>query len=308
MTTPSVGIAVITHNARHHLAACLPPLINSPLKPKILVVNSSSSDGTVELAKQFGVETLIIPRKSFNHGTTRELARHALDCEIAVMVTPDAYAVDRHVLEKLIAPIVSQQAALSYARQLPHEGADFFETFLRTFNYPEKSAIRSLADAQRLGATTFFCSDSFAAYRNSALNEIGGFPEVLTGEDTVACAKLLHRGHRVAYVAEAEVKHSHRYTLLQEFKRHFDTGLARRSYQELIHLGCSDQKRGAEYAKTLLKELLSNRPTLLPYACLHLLAKWSGYKLGEKSLNASISFKSFFSAQDFYWQSEAVKK
>lgn len=303
MNAPSVGVAVITHNARHHLASCLPPLINSPLKPKILVVNSSSKDGTVELAKQFGAETLVIPRKSFNHGTTRELARHALKCDIAVMVTPDAYAVDRHVLEKLIAPIRTKQAALAYARQIPHEGADFFETFLRSFNYPEKSAIRSLADAQRNGATTFFCSDSFAAYRNSALDEVGGFTEVLTGEDTVACAKLLHRGHKVAYVADAEVRHSHRYTLLQEFKRHFDTGLARTGYRDLIKAGGNDQKRGAEYAKTLLSELLQKRPLLLPYAFLHLLAKWGGYKLGEKSVNASHSFKRFFSAQDFYWQS-----
>ena len=46
----SIGVIVVTHRAREHLEHCLPPLFRSPLRPRVLVVNSSSSDGTVELA------------------------------------------------------------------------------------------------------------------------------------------------------------------------------------------------------------------------------------------------------------------
>jgi rhamnosyltransferase len=74
-TCPSIGVILITHNAKHHLPHCLPPLLNSSLKPRVLVVNSSSNDGTLELAQEMGAETLAIPRKQFNHGLTRELAR-----------------------------------------------------------------------------------------------------------------------------------------------------------------------------------------------------------------------------------------
>ena len=119
----------------------------------------------------------------------------------------------------------------------------FLKPFRGTLDYPEKSHIRSLQDLQQYGAYTFFCSDSCAAYSNRALEEIGGFPEVLLGEDTVVTAKLLRKGHRIAYVAEAEVFHSHAYSLLQEFQRYFDTGFARRTYQTLIEV--SDSKRGA---------------------------------------------------------------
>ena len=72
---PSIGVAVITHNARQHLSKCLPPWLQSPLKPKVLVVNSSSKDGTVECAKEMGADVLIIPRHEVNHGKTREKAR-----------------------------------------------------------------------------------------------------------------------------------------------------------------------------------------------------------------------------------------
>lgn len=301
LKNPTLGVAVITHRAKHHLPFCLPPLLQSPLKPRVLVVNSSSHDGTVELALELGVETLVIPRAEFNHGTTREKARKHLNTDIVIMVTPDAYAVSNELVEKLVAPIVQGKSSVSYARQLPHDGAGFFEAFSREFNYPNTSHIRSLADVKQYGVYTYFCSDSCAAYLNAALDEIGGFPAVLTGEDTVCAAKLLTKGHSIAYVAEAMVKHSHGYSLKQEFRRHFDTGLARKDYQHLL-VGCGrDEKRGKEYAVALTKRLMKEKPHLLPYASLQTLVKFVGYRLGRASVNAPHWWKKALSSQDFYW-------
>lgn len=297
----SIGIAIITHNARNHLPYCLPPLIQSELKPRILVVNSSSNDGTVELAKQFGVETLVIPRTEFNHGKTRELARKALKTDIVVMITPDAYAVDPGVIGKLVQPLIEEKASLAYARQIPHKGALIWESFPRGFNYPETSQLRSIEDVSQYGVYTFFFSDSFGAYSNAALDEIGGFTSVLTGEDTVACAKLLLKGHQVAYVAEAVVHHSHHYSLMHEFKRHFDTGLARQDYRELLAHGGGDSKRGQAYVKSLFKHLAQNSPHLIPYAIMQTLAKFAGYYLGKNMTWAPKSLKKMFSSQDFFW-------
>lgn len=299
---PSIGIVFITHCAKHHLKKCLPPLLNSPLNPRVLVVNSSSNDGTVELAQELGAETLVIPRSEFNHGLTREKARKHLNTDIVVMMTPDAYATDTGMLGRLVNPLITKKASIAYARQLPHDGADFFETFAREFNYPSEGHIRSIRDVSKYGIYTIFCSDSCAGYLNAALDEIGGFIDVLTGEDTVAAAKLLHRGHKIAYVAEACVKHSHKYTLKQEFKRHFDTGLARESYKSMIDIGATDQARGKLYLKTLMIKLWKERPLLIPYACVQTITKWFGYKIGTKSVNASTAWKKMCSSQDFYWK------
>lgn len=301
MNNPTIGIAVITYKAKHHLPHCLPPLLNSPLKPRVVVVNSSSNDGTVELAKQMGAETLVLPRAEFNHGTTREQARHYLNTDIVVMITPDAYAVDNGVIKKLVDPIVKGLTSIAYARQLPHNGADIFESFPRDFNYPSAGHIRSIHDLHTYGVYTYFCSDSCAAYLNKALDEVGGFPPVLTGEDTVVTSKLLHKGHSIAYVAEARVKHSHRYTLWQEFQRHFDTGLARKEYGHLLQGAGKDEKRGKEYVRSLFKRLAKENPLLLPYAFIQTLAKWLGYRIGRASGNAPLWFKKALSSQDFYW-------
>lgn len=299
--TPTIGCAVITHCAKKHLPHCLPPFLKSPLKPRVVVVNSSSNDGTVELAESLGAETLIIPRSEFNHGATREKARKYLGTDIVVMLTPDAYALDEHVLEKLVVPLILGQASVSYARQIAHVGADFFESFPREFNYPDKGHIRSIADLHKYGVYTFFCSDSCAAYLNRALDEIGGFQHLLLGEDTVAVAKLLRQGHHVAYAADAIVRHSHRYTLKEEFMRSFDTGLARTGYGDLLQ-GGSDSKRGIEYLKTMIKKLTKENCFSIPYAFAHVTAKWLGYKVGKASVNAPVWFKKALSTQDFYWK------
>ncbi len=297
----TIGVAIITHAARYHLPRCLPPFLNSPLKPRVLVINSSSHDGTVETAKALGAETVVIPRHDFNHGGTREFARKYLGTDIVVMVTPDAYAAHENLLELLVQPIIEGKSSIAYARQLPHEGADFFESFSRNFNYPEESHLRSLDDAKKYGVYTFFCSNSCAAYLNTALDEIGGFESVLLGEDTVAVARLLHRGHQIAYVAEAKVHHSHRYSLLQEFRRSFDTGLARKEYRHLIAIGGKDSLRGVAYTKELCLYLWKNNRALLPYAALQTIIKWLGYQCGKYSVKAPHWFKRTLSSQDFYW-------
>jgi len=297
----TIGVAIITHTAKSHLRNCLPPILNSPLNPHVVVVNSSSHDGTVELAQQLGADTLVVPRSEFNHGTTREKARKYLNTDIVIMLTPDAYAVDKDTIERLVAPIVNGEASIAYARQIPHDGASFFESFPRAFNYPVTSHTRGIVDVEKYGVYTYFCSNSCAAYLSSALDEIGGFSEVLLGEDTIAVAQLLKKNHKIAYVSDAVVKHSHRYSLKQEFQRNFDTGLARKGYSHLLDSPTSDSKRGITFFKEMCKTLASTKPHLIPYAITQSTVKYSGYLLGKYCYTAPKWIKKTFSSQDFYW-------
>lgn len=310
MTFPhnlSIGVAIITHNSKQHLLRCLAPLLQSPIKPRILVVNSSSTDGTIELAKDLGADVLVVSRDEYNHGDARELARHHLQTDIIGMLTPDAYFVDKLAFGKLIDPIINNRAAVAYARQIPHSGADFFEAFPREFNYPLQSHIRSINDLSQYGVYTFFCSNSCAAYSSKALDEIGGFSSVLLGEDTIAAAKLLRKGYCVAYVAESLVRHSHKYSLLDEFRRSFDTGLARKEYENLLQSPTGDIHRGFIYLQTMFQRLFTEAPQKIPYGFAHIFSKWLGYHLGKNSSRAPLWFKKWISSQDFYWSSKDFK-
>lgn len=301
MKNPTVGCAILTYNANPHLERCLEFVKASPLNPEILIVDSSSIDQTVKIAQQHGVRTVVIPQADFNHGKTREMARKLLATDIICLLTQDAYFANPNSLGNLVTPILKKQASIAYARQIPHHEANFFEAFAREYNYPPQSHIRSLNDIDTYGVFTFFCSNSCAAYSNAALEEIGGFQEVLLGEDTVATAKLLRKGHSIAYVAEALVYHSHGYTLWEEFCRNFDTGLSRKGYAQLLACQSGDSKRGMDYMQTMLRRLAKERPSLIPYAIAHGVFKWTGYQIGKRSAIAPTWFKRALSSQKFYW-------
>jgi rhamnosyltransferase len=300
--SPSIGVAVITYRAVSLLPKCLPPLLASPLRPKVLVVNSSSNDGTVELAEQLGAGVLVVPRNQFNHGATREIARRALGTDIVVMMTPDATPVSQDLLDNLVRPIVHGKASIAYARQVPRKGADFFEAFPRQFNYPDRSELRSIADVKRLGPQTFFCSNVCAAWSNAALDSIGGFSPTLSLEDAVATVKLLNAGHTIAYCADAVAEHSHNYSLSQEFRRHFDTGYVRAEHRKSLLAQTGDERNGAGYASAMLYRLIREHPHAIPYALANIACKYAGYRLGFHGHRLPLWLKRRVSAQDFYWQ------
>jgi len=299
-----IGIVVLTLNASAEIAELLAKLIAEAGRAKILVVDSSSTDGTHDLVRRFNnVELYILPRGEFNHGATREFARKRLNCEVVVFLTQDVIPCEGW-LERLVAPVRRGTAVVSYARQLPHVGADIFEAFPREFNYPATSHQRGLRDAAIYGVYMFFCSNSCAAYLNRALDEIGGFENTLTNEDYFAVAKLLKAGGQIAYVAESEVHHSHRYTLKQEFQRYFDTGYVRAENPWVTQLVGQAEKRGASMASAFLKRIAKTSPFLLPYAVLQLAAKWTGYRAGYFAYRWPRKWCKRCSSQPYYWDSK----
>lgn len=268
-----------------------------------LVVDSGSHDQTVTIAKQNGFIVHKITTDQFNHGVTREMARKLTDADIVIFMTQDAIPCDENLIEKLIEPIVRGKGSLSYARQIPRSNADIFEAFPRRFNYQEKSHLRGIEDRAKYGIYTFFNSDSCAAYLNSALDEIGGFRQTLVSEDYLATARMLHKGHKIAYVAEAMVLHSHSYTLLEEFKRYFDTGYVRAENPWVQVLVGRAESRGKEYFRSLMGGIAFSRPLLIPYALVNTFIKLLGYRIGFWSFAAPKWWKKMLSGQRNYWDS-----
>jgi len=132
---------------------------------------------------------------------------------------------------------------------------------------------------------------------------VGGFPVVLTHEDTFAAARLIAAGHKIAYVAEAIVRHSHRYTLRQEFCRFADTGFARTLYRLDRLFNQRDEGRGRLYAHALLASAYGESFRLLPYALAQLFVRYSGYRLGSFAVRLPSSVMRSISSQDYYWAS-----
>lgn len=298
----SIGVAIVTLNAEREVEPALRAVLSSPEVTRCLVLDSTSTDNTVALAQKLGAEVFVLPRSEFNHGATREKARKLLATDVVVLLTQDVIPEPGFIAE-LVKPLLQGQAAVAYSRQLPHVGAGFFEAFPREFNYPATSQIRSLGDAAKYGVYTFFCSDSSAAYVNEALDKVGGFEPTLTNEDYFAVARLLRAGERIAYAAESRVRHSHQYTLAEEFRRYFDTGYVRAENKWVNELAGHAEGRGALFARELFARLCRQSPWLVPYAILQTAVKWLGYRVGYFSIRMPTWWCRSLSSQRYYWNS-----
>ena len=222
-----VAIVIPTCNAGREFASLLTEIAQQslPIAGK-LVIDSSSTDGTADVAKKYGWQVRSIPRAEFSHGGTRQMAVELLphDIEVVVFLTQDVRLPDRHSLEKLARSFAELQVAAAYGRQLPHEGASIYASVDREFNYPAVSRTKSMADSRELGIKTAFLSDSFAAYRVQDLVAIGGFPKINICEDMYVAGKLLLAGKHIAYVAEAEARHSHEPNIEDMWHRYREMG------------------------------------------------------------------------------------
>ena len=300
-----VGIIILTLNAEKRISQILHKIDFK--KYDVLIVDSSSVDFTVSIAKSFGCKIVIIPQQNFNHGATRENARRLLKNRVVVFLTDDAVPLNSTTIEKLIEPILKGKAVVSYARQIPMENADIFESFPREYNYGNEFQLRSLKDIKQYGVYTFFASNSCAAWSNEALDSIGGFKSTLTNEDYFACAELLNKCYKVAYVPTAVVSHSHNYSLKEEFQRMYDTGYVRAERPWIQKLVGSANKRGSMYFQQFIIKLWFNSPLLIPYAIIQTITKFIGYKLGFASLKFPKYLKKLFSGQKYYWDSKFYK-
>lgn len=255
-----------------------------PAPSLIAVVDSGSTDGSDRVAADNGFELLRIEPETFNHGRTRQMAieRYCAGKELVVLLTHDAVPDDPHALDALLAAFSDPEVGAAYGRQLPHHDARPFDAHIILFNYGADGDTRSLADAPRLGIKTAYLSNSFAAYRISALQACGGFPDhLILGEDAAVAVKMLLAGWKVRYSADARVRHSHSYTIRQELQRYFDFGVMHTQLPELLqHFGVAEGE-GVRFVVSELRYMAAHAPWLLPLVPIRNAAKYIGYRLGR---------------------------
>ncbi|HZQ42561.1 MAG TPA: glycosyltransferase family 2 protein [Acidobacteriaceae bacterium] len=298
-----VHVVVPTLNAARDWPAFAPPLLASLPPEQVLIIDSSSTDQTPTLARNAGFHLHSIERSEFNHGATRQLAAELLpQADILIYMTQDAILTSPASIANLLRPFADLSVAAAYGRQLPGVGAGAIEAHARRFNYPEQSEVRSLASRERLGFKTIFISNSFAAYRRSALMAVGGFPpHVIFGEDTVTAAHLLMAGSKIAYVADASVRHSHPYTWSQEFSRYFDIGVLHSRERWLHESFGGTGGEGKRFVVSEISYLRREDPLRIPSALIRTGLKLLGYKLGRSEKNLPLGMKRRLSMHGQFW-------
>lgn len=299
-----IHVHIPTWKGADHLRRLLPALLDQETLPTtIVVIDSASPDGSADIAREHGCTVLVIPQSEFNHGGTRNRAVDVGGGEpdVLVFLTQDALPANPQFLGNLVAPVLDGTAQAAFARQLPYPEASPLEAFARHFNYPAQSALRRLSDVDRLGLKAFFFSNVASAVRRDAFVAVGGFPaNLIMNEDMVLCARLLQAGGTVAYCAEAEVRHSHDYTIGQQFRRYFDIGAFLAGSNEV------SGKVGGEGFRFVRGQLAwcwrNGAKSWIPRCIVEAGAKFVGMHLGKRQRFLPRWLKRRCSMHAYHWQ------
>jgi rhamnosyltransferase len=305
----NISVIIPCLNAVCMLESLATSLRDQSMPPcEIRVVDSASTDSTPQLAHNLGCTVLSIARNDFNHGGTRNFASLNAQGDILVFMTQDALPVDPFFLQHLLDPILSGKAVASYARQVAYPGASVVEKFARVFNYPPVSQIRTRASIESMGLGAYFFSNVSSAIRKDVFMDVGMFADdVIMNEDMLMCAKLFDAGHAVAYAAEAQVYHSHDYSLLQTFRRYFDIGVFFVRHFNLSNLAANG--RGAAYTRELLAHMVKqgDMPAFF-LAVGETCAKFAGFNLGKLERFIPVVVKKHLSMHAGFWQTNTSRK
>ena len=239
----------------------------------------------------------------FNHGGTRAWGMSLYpEADVYVFLTQDAILADEYSLVKLVDAFSDDKVGAVYGRQLPHENAGLFARTARAINYGEKSHVYSFGDKEKHGMKTCFMSNSFAAYRRRAMEDVDGFPvNTILSEDMYATAKMLMKGWNIGYAADARVYHSHNYTIMQKFKRYFDIGVFHARENWIRKTFGAAEGEGKKFVLYEIKEIMNNKPFLLLEMVFRDAAKWFGYRLGVMERYLPVWIKKRISMNERFW-------
>jgi len=227
-----ISVVIRTYNEARHLRALLEGIGSQQLdggdELETVLVDSGSTDATLAIAAEFPVRVVPIRKADFSFGRSLNMGCAAAAGEALVFVSGHCIPTGPRWIADLVAPLGRDGIAYTYGGQWGDESSHFSEREIFAKYFPRA--------ASRLPQEGFYCNNANAALLRSAWAE-HPFDEELTGlEDMHLAKRLVARGRRVGYVAEAAVYHLHSETWAQVRRRFEREAIALQHIMPEVHL------------------------------------------------------------------------
>lgn len=219
---------------------------------ELIMVDSGSSDDTLEIGKMFGAQIIQIKQEEFSHSYARNLGAQKSTGDYLLFMTQDAIPTDEFWVYRLFAPIVQGHVVAVSPMELETDAGDMkykidIESHMRFLGVYDSDKIGSLpahqdyynmrVNGQLCDVTCLIKKDVFEKYQYH-----GSF-----AEDLDLGLKLIRDGYHIGLVSSTRVLHSHHRSATYNLKRSYvdvkrikellsDYPMSKRTLDELIQL------------------------------------------------------------------------
>lgn len=304
-----VSIILLTKNGEKYIRSVLDELHRQEKidRTQVIVIDSGSTDGTLEIISAYPVTLTRIPPEEFGHGRTRNLGARMARGKFLVYLPQDATPVGPDWLHTLLLPFEDPAVAGVYCRQVPRDDASAMEKFFLLNTYPRQYEAKRIGKGDDISLTRCFFSTVGGVIRASLWKDHPFSENVIMSEDQAWAKEIMVAGHTIAYQPEAQLLHSHQYGIMGVFRRNFDSGFS-------IHQ-IFDKKTGISFGEILIRlaheaafVLRTGSPVdifLFPfYEC----ARHLGYWMGMHADLLPVRLRKACGNLDYFWDGASTSQ
>lgn len=301
MSNIDISVVIPVKNGHRYLDALLKAVFSQKINAKfeVIIIDSGSTDKTVDIIKRYPVRFYQIDEKEFNHGLTRNFGISKSLGKYVILMTQDAVPYDNRWMENLVNNLEhDQQVGGVYSMQIPHNDAHLLtrmrvNRFFTASKVKRESQINIMEDYHRLSPQEkyLFCNfDNVSSCIRKTVWKKIPFPKTDFGEDIEWSKEVLERGYKIVYEPDSKIYHSHDFSIYEWYKRNlinfnklstlFGINTADNLYQLLVdffiytfrdaYLLCKENKR--------FKVILPNIHLVPLYSFFGLLGQYKGIK------------------------------
>lgn len=205
------SIIIRTKNEARHLEETLTAVFSQDVSSfEVIVIDSGSTDRTLEIASSFPTRILHIQPRSFTYGYALNLGARAARGRHLVSLSGHATPLDGQWLGQLLAGFTSCDVAGVYSRLFVRPHAHLYQRLIAGVFYGPKN----------LTFTTYGSFHNTSSAIRRELWQVHPFQEDMPGgEDQAWARKTKAMGYRIVYAPESKVLHSHEDETLLRFAR-----------------------------------------------------------------------------------------
>jgi rhamnosyltransferase len=229
-----VSIVIRTYNEQKHIGKLLDAIYHQMFDPErleVIVVDSGSTDHTLEIVRSYPARIVTIHPSQFSFGFSLNQGIEAASGEYVLMISAHCEPVRRDWIQKMIQPFAGENIALVYGRQIGKDTTKYSEHQIFKSWFPEKTVSKQESP---------FCNNANCAIRRSLWKE-NRYDEKLTGLEDLDWAKqLLKKGYYLSYQSEAVIYHIHDEAYQQIYNRYRREAIALKHIFPEVKFGLYD--------------------------------------------------------------------